>query len=172
QAAHDQLHCRLFAVENRAVGLQKVPLTRGTVELTPGAATGMTVGPEIATPAPASVLTTGMRTKVQRGVDCTGASVGRCHGVGRYRRGRLGMRGLSLTQGTRGLVRQPLKGFGLVGAVALGLARLGLGWSGRNRHRALGPGEMQDDEKPNECEQDELREKKMRLHDVTPSNMC
>jgi len=82
------------------------------------------------------------------------------------------MRGLSLTQGTMGLLRQPLKRFRLGGAVALGLERLGLGWRGRHRHRALGPGEVQDDEKPDECEQDELREKKMRLHGVTPSNMC
>jgi hypothetical protein len=81
------------------------------------------------------------------------------------------MRGISLTQGTMGLVRQPLKRFGLGGAVALGLERLGLGWRGRNRHHALGPGEVQNDEKPEECEQDELREKKMRLHGVTPSNM-
>jgi hypothetical protein len=40
-----------------------------------------------------------------------------------------------------------------------------------NRHRALGPGEVQNDEKPDEYEQDELRDKKMRLHGVPPSNM-
>jgi hypothetical protein len=79
------------------------------------------------------------------------------------------MRGISLTQGTMGLVRQPLKRFGLGGAAALGLERRGLGW--RGPHRALGPGEVQVDEKPDECKQDELREKKMRLHGVTPSNM-
>jgi hypothetical protein len=71
-----------------------------------------------------------------------------------------------------GLVRQPLKRFGLGGVVTLGLERLGLGWRGRHRHRAPGPGEVQNDENPDEYEQDELREKKMRLHDVTPSSMC
>ena len=80
----------------------------------------------------------------------------------------MGMRGLALTQGTMGLVRQSRKRFGLVGAGVLGLERLGLGWRGRHRHRALGPGAVHDDEKPEECAQDELREKKMGLHGVTP----
>src|SRR5215471_21138896 len=124
----------------------------------------MAVGLEIAQAEPAPVVTMAVRTKVPGGVDLTGPPVRGGHGGGWYRRGRLGMRGISLTQGTMGLARQPCKRFGLVGAVALGLERLGLGWRGRNRHRALGPGEMQNDKKPEECEQDELREKKMRLH--------
>ena len=32
-------------------------------------------------------------------------------------------------------------------------------------------GEVQDDEEPEECEQDELRENMMRDHGVAPSNM-
>src|SRR4029453_7052368 len=124
------------------------------VELTPGAPTGMAVGPEIAQAEPAPIGTMAVRTKVPGGVDLTGSPVRRGHGVGRYRRGRLGMRGISLTQGTMGLVRQSLKRFGLVGAGALGLERLGLGWRGRHRHRTLGAGGRQDDEKPEECEQD------------------
>src|SRR5215467_1433123 len=98
----------------------------------------MTIGPEIATPQPAPIVTTGVRTKVPGGVDRTGPPVRRGHGVGRYRRGRLGMRGLSLPQGTRRLVRQSLKRFGLVGAGALGLKRLGLGWRTQNCHRTMG----------------------------------
>src|SRR5262245_10098058 len=128
----------------------------------------MTVGPEIAQAEPAPIVAMAVRTKVPGGVDCAGSPVRRGHGVGWYRRGRWGMHGLSCTQGTMGLGRQPLKRFGLGGAVALGRERLGLGWRGRNRHRALKPGEAQNDEKPDECEQDELREKKMRLHGVTP----
>src|SRR5262249_35005581 len=112
----------------------------------------MTVGPEIAKAAPAPIVAMAVRTKVPGGVDLTGPPVRRGHGGGRYRRGRLGRRGIALTQGTRRLVRQPLKRLGLGGAVALGLERLGLGWRGRNRHRALGPGEAQNDEKPDECE--------------------
>jgi hypothetical protein len=57
------------------------------------------------------------------------------------------------------LVRQALEGFGLVRAVALGFEELGLlRWRGWSRHRALGPGEVQDDNEPEECEEDELRE--------------
>jgi len=56
---------------------------------------------------------------------------------------------------------QALEGFGLVGARALGCEGLGQSWYGRSRHRALGPGKGQDDKKPEECEQDELRENMM-----------
>jgi hypothetical protein len=51
-----------------------------------------------------------------------------------------------------GLFRQALKGFGLVGVVALGLEGLGLGRYGRSRHAWLRPGEVHDDEEPDECE--------------------
>ena len=64
QDAHDALDRHLFAVENRAVGLQKVPLTRGTVELTPGAAAGMAIGAQIAQTEPASVVT---RIRISKG---------------------------------------------------------------------------------------------------------
>jgi hypothetical protein len=70
------------------------------------------------------------------------------------------------------LVRQALEGCGLVGAVALRFEGLGLlSWRGWSRHRALGPDKVHDDEEPNECEQDELRENMMRDHGVAPSNM-
>ena len=47
QDPYNQLRRGLFAVEDRAMRLQKVSLTRDTVELAPGAATGMTVGAQI-----------------------------------------------------------------------------------------------------------------------------
>src|SRR5512145_1286531 len=68
QDAHEEVALGLFAVEDRAMRFQKGPLKRGTVELTPGAATGMHVGPEITKPEPSSVVTTGMRTKMPGGV--------------------------------------------------------------------------------------------------------
>jgi len=127
--------------------------------LTPGATTGMAVGTEIAKPEPAPIVTSAVRTKVPGGVDLTGPPVRRGHGVGRYWRGRWGMCGLSLTQGTLRLVRQSLKGCGLGGAVALRFEGLGLlRWRGWSRHRALGPGGVQDDDEPEECEEAELRE--------------
>jgi hypothetical protein len=113
----------------------------------------MTVGAQIAQTEPPPVITTGMRTKVQRGVDLTGAPVRRGHGVWWYRRRCLGRRGISLTQGTMRLVRQALEGFRRVEAVGLGFEGLGLlRWRGWSRHRALGPGDVQDDDEPEECE--------------------
>jgi hypothetical protein len=84
----------------------------------------------------------------------------------------LRIRGVSFTEGTMRFLSQTREGFWLVRAEAPGLEGHRFGRRGRSRHRALGPGEVQNDEKPDECEQDELREKKMRLHGVTPSNMC
>src|SRR5262249_35655380 len=74
QDPHDEFDCRLFAVEDRAMRLQKIPLARRAVELPPGATTGMTIGSEIAKPQPPPVITTGMRTKVHGSVDRTGTS--------------------------------------------------------------------------------------------------
>ena len=96
------------------------------------------------------------------GIDSTGTPVGRCHGLGRHRRKRFGRRRVLFTQGAMGLVRQAFEGSGLVRAVALGFEGLGLlRWRGWSRHRALGPGEMQDDDEPEEREEDELRENMM-----------
>jgi hypothetical protein len=69
------------------------------------------------------------------------------------------------------LVREALEGFGLVGAGSLGLEGLRQGRCGRSGHWVLGPGEVHDDDEPDECEQDELRENMMRYHGVAPSNM-
>jgi hypothetical protein len=139
-------------MEEGATGLQKVALARGTVELAPGAATGMTVGAEIPQPEPAPIVTIAVRTKVPGRVDRTGTPVGRCHGVGRHRRRRFGRRGVLCTQG----------------AMALGCEGLGQRWHGRSRHRALGSGKAHDDKKPEECEQDERRENMMQHHGVVP----
>src|SRR5262245_22325594 len=128
----------------------------------------MTIGPEIAEAEPTPIGTMAVGTKVPGGVDLAGPPVRRGHGSGRYRRGRLGRSGLARTQDTRGLVRQSLKRFGLVGVGALGLERLGLGERSQHLQRARGPVEVQNDEKPDKCDQYELREKKMRLHGGTP----
>jgi len=125
--AHDQLRRRLFAMEDRAVRLQKVAVAPEAVQLPPGTATGMTVGAQIAQPQPPPVVTARMRTKVLRGVNDAWAPVGRGHGVGRRSRGRLSLRSVVLTQDTMGFLCQPLKRFRLVGAGALGWNRLRLG---------------------------------------------
>ena len=73
----------------------------------------------------------------------------------------MGIRRVSFTQGTMRLVGQALERLGFVGAGSLGLEGLGLSWDGWRCHRALGPGKVHDDKKPEECEQDELRENMM-----------
>jgi len=70
------------------------------------------------------------------------------------------------------LVGQPLEGFRLMRTVALGFERLGLSRCGRNAHAWRGPGEVQHHEEPDECEDDQLREKKRRHHGIAPSNRC
>jgi hypothetical protein len=55
------------------------------------------------------------------------------------------------------LVCQALEGLRRVGAVALRCEGLGLlRWQGWSRHQVLGPGEVHDDDEPEECEEDEL----------------
>ena len=75
QHAYYQLHGCLLAMKNRAVMLGKIAVARGTVELTPGAATGMTIGPQVVQPQPAAIVTIGVGTTVHRGVHGTGTSV-------------------------------------------------------------------------------------------------
>ena len=48
------------------------------MELKPGAAAGMAIGAQIAQIEPAQVVTTGMRTEVHGGIDCTRTPV--CRG--------------------------------------------------------------------------------------------
>ena len=111
------------------------------MKLPPGATVGMAVGAQITQTCPATIVTTGVGTKVHRGVHSAGAAVGRGHGVGWHRRRRFGMCSVSLTQGAMRFLGQALEGFGLVGAVAFGFggARAGLAqpepspraWAGR-----------------------------------------
>src|SRR4029450_11496552 len=100
-------------MKDRTMVLREIALARGTVELSPRSTAGMAVGTQITQPQPAAIPTARMGTKVPRGVHRAGPPVGRGHGVGSYGRGRLGMRSFLRTQGTRGLVRQTRKRFGL-----------------------------------------------------------
>jgi len=107
-------------MQERAMGLQKVSLTRAPRQLAPRAAAGMSVGTDVAKPEPASIGTAPMGTALQRGVDCTWASVGRRPRLGSpLRRGR-GMVGLGFTRGTVRLLRKALEGLGCVGACTRG----------------------------------------------------
>src|SRR2546428_8695580 len=91
----NQLHCCLLVMKHRAVMLGKIAVARGTVKLSPGAATGMTIGPQVVQPQPAAIVTSGMGTKVHRGVHGTGTSVRWGHGIGRHKERWFEMRGIS-----------------------------------------------------------------------------
>src|SRR5262245_57986865 len=103
QHAHDEFHGDLLAMENRAVMLREIPLACGALELTPGTAIGMTVGAQIAPPAPAAIPTARVGTEVLGGVHHAGTAVGWGHRLGWHRRRRSGMRSFALTEGTMGL---------------------------------------------------------------------
>jgi hypothetical protein len=97
QDVHDEVDRHLFTVENRAVGLQKIPLAGRAVELAPGTATGMAIGPQIVHPQPAAIVTLGVGTKVLRGVHGTGASGRERHRIGPWRGRWRRLAGLSRT---------------------------------------------------------------------------
>jgi hypothetical protein len=104
QHTHDQLHGHLLPMQDRAMMFGKIALARGVVELSPGTATRMAVGPEVAQPAPAAIATARIGTEVLGGIDRAGAAMRRRQRVGAHGRGRLGRREVLLTQGTVGFL--------------------------------------------------------------------
>jgi hypothetical protein len=147
--------------------LRKVAIAGGTVELAPGATTGMAVGAEIAQPQPAAIVTAVVGTKLHRGLNDTRASVGRRHRIRSHRRPGLGMCCLVLTQGTGGLVGEACKRLGLLGALTP--QPDGLGWRSLCCRASAGPGRVQHDKQPQESQDCQLVEKKVWNHGKTPS---
>ena len=82
-----------------------------------------------------------------------GASLGRCHQVGRHTRRVFEMRSFSLTQGTRGLLHQACERFGLSRAIAFGFDGRGGPWY---LSPSAEPSDMQYDKEPYDCQQSEL----------------
>src|SRR5262249_30090675 len=136
-----------------AVMFGEIALARGAMQLPPGAAIGMAVGPQIVHPQPAAIVTISVGTKVLRGVHGTGASVRWRPGSGPLRGCWRRLASLALTQGTVRLVRQTLEHCGLGRTLALG--RDGRGWHGRRGHASPGPAKRQHDEEPEESQQSE-----------------
>ena len=54
----------MFTMKRRAMRLKKIPATGAAIELSPGTATRMTVGRDIAEPEPATIATVGIRTEM------------------------------------------------------------------------------------------------------------
>src|SRR5262245_65738007 len=92
-------------MKNRPVMFGKIAFARGAVELSPGAATGMAVGTEVAQPEPAAIVTTSVGTEVPRGLHHPGASVRWGHRVRPLRRRWSRLIGFLFTQRTVRLVR-------------------------------------------------------------------
>ena len=63
QHAHNQLHCRLLAMDNRTMVLRKIAVARGAVPLSPRATTGMAMRPQVVQSQPAAIVTLGVGTK-------------------------------------------------------------------------------------------------------------
>src|SRR5262245_42365607 len=119
-------------MQRGAVRRKKVPATLAAIELSPGAATGMPVGRDIAPPEPAPIATGGIGTEMLRGVDVTAAASCRRNRRGWRRRGlqpwSLAHLFTSSATGWRGGAR---KGGGLLGVLAPGQQGLGgLWWRG------------------------------------------
>src|SRR5262249_29144385 len=128
--------------------LGKIAVARGAVKLTPGAATGMAIGPQVVQSQPAAIITSGVGTKVPGGVHRPGTAVCERHGIGPSRRRWRSLAGLVFTQHTVRLVRQALERCGLGRTLALGLE--GRAWRGGRGRAARRPAEMQHDEEPDE----------------------
>src|SRR5215470_985888 len=163
---HDEVDRDALAMEQGAVMLGKVPFAGRTVELTPLTPAGMAVGAQVAQPQPAAVVTVRMRTKVPRGVDGPGASVGRGQRLGSYRRRWRGLRRVLVTQDTERLARQAAQRVRLLAAWASGRAERSGPWF--LRPTGAWPRQRQHDKQPQESHDDELRVKEVWNHCSTP----
>src|SRR5207248_8128303 len=122
---HQPVRCDTFPMQRRAMCLQKIPVTGAAIELSPGTATGMTVGCDIAQPEPAPIATVGIGTEMTRGIDVTAAASCRSKSREGRRRGlQPGSLARLLTSGATGLTGETQKRLGLVGGLAPGHQRL------------------------------------------------
>jgi hypothetical protein len=137
------------------------------VELSPGATTGMAIGAEVSQAQPAAIVTGGMRAEMPRGVNRTGAAVGRRSRSGPHRGLWRGVRRFLRAQGTMGLVGETRKRLGLLGALTS--RPDGLGGRSLCRSTSAGLGSVQHDTQPQESQDRQLVEKKVWNHGTTPS---
>jgi hypothetical protein len=72
--AHDEVDRYAFAMEEGALGFEKVAPTVPAIQLSPRATTRMTVRTDIAQPKPAAMGTVGIRTEMTGDVDLAAAS--------------------------------------------------------------------------------------------------
>ena len=131
----------------------KITEAAEALKLPPGSPIGMTIGPQVVQPQPATIVTIAVGTKVHRGVHGTGAAVRWVQGSGPSRRCESSLAGLLFTQQTERPLREPFERFGLSGTLALGLDERD--WRGGWCRASPGPAEMQHDEEPEDSQQSE-----------------
>src|SRR5215813_532075 len=154
-------------MQRRAMRLKKIPVTCAAIELSPGTATRMPVGRDIAQPEPAPIATVGIGTEMLRGVDVTAAASGRSHGRKWKRRGlQPGNLDRLLTSNATGFPGETRKRLGFFGVLAPGQQWLGGHWTSCSRRRWPQPREHQ--EHPHQDNQPELIENEMGYHGTAP----
>src|SRR5689334_15502185 len=150
-------------MQRRAMRLKKIPTTCAAIELSPGAATRVTVGRDIAQSEPATIATVGIGTEMIGGVDVTAAASCRRNRREWRRRGlQPGSFDRLLTSSARGFPGETRKGRGLFGALALAQQRLG--WHGASCSRLRWPQPREYQEHPHQGDQPELVENEMGYH--------
>src|SRR4030095_6450954 len=155
-------------MQRGAMRLKKIPATLAAIELSPGAATGMPVGHDIAPPEPAPIATGGIGTDMMRVVDVTAAASCRRNRRGWRRRWvQPGSLAHLLTSSATGLTGEPRKGLGLFGVLAPGQQRLGC--HGARCSRRRWPQLREQQEHPHQGDEPELVEKEMGYHGTAPS---
>src|SRR5216683_2987042 len=165
---HDEVTRDALAVEQGAMGLQKIAIAAGAVHLPPGPTAGMAIGPDVAQAEPAAIATVGSRTALLGGVDLAPASSRRDQQ--RWRgAGRLTARRDALFTGVAGgLTGRAAKGLG--GARALAGWRDWLGWWRSHCSGLSWPQPVEPQEYPHQGDQHKLGEKQVWYHSNAPSS--
>ena len=153
----------------RAERLQNVAFTSATVKLSPPATTGMARRAAVAQSQPALLGTACRGAKMHRSIDRARASIGQRHRSRLLRRRHLGRVRGGFTGGTRGVLRQTRKGFGLLGTFALEGDGHRFGWPRRGRSTCAWPSVVQYDTEPQESQDRELVVHMVRYHGNAPS---
>jgi hypothetical protein len=157
-------------MKDRAEGLEKVAAADHAQQLSPGTATGMAVGAEIAPAHPAPIGAVRVGAEMRGGIHLAAASSRHddtrwwgCRGV--WAGGTHVCTGVAM-----GLGGEARKGFRLT--TALGPWGWGLQRRWASGGRVAWPRPLEHDAQPYECDQRELVEEKMRYHGKTPSYTC
>src|SRR5712691_9027788 len=156
---HEEVRRDALPMHGRALGLLTVALTLETIQLTPGTATWMAIGSDVATARPPLIRTVGMGAEMPRGLHLARPSP-RGDDAGWRAPGRLGdvLVGL-LTGGTRGLAGEARKRLRVAGALARWRQRLR--WPLIPSGTLICPGIMQHDAEPEESQEYQLVEKEV-----------